>query len=48
MPADWRDMYNGYRFARHHDTERVYSPFTRTSGVVATGSNPWQPAPING
>ena len=36
MLTQWRDMYNGYRFARHPDTERVYNPFTLTSGLHHT------------
>ena len=34
--ADWRYMYNGYRFARHPDTEQVYNPFTLTNGLHRT------------
>ena len=37
--ADWRDMYNGYRFARHPDTELVYNPFTLTNGLHDTLTN---------
>ena len=36
MLEQWRDMYNGYRFARHPDTERVYNPFTLTNGLQHT------------
>ena len=39
MLADWRDMYNGYRFARHPDTEHVYNPFTLTNGLRRTLTN---------
>ena len=39
MLAAWRDMYNGYRFARHPDTERVYNPFTLTNGLHHTLTN---------
>ena len=37
--ADWRDMYNGYRFARHPDTELVCNPFTLTNGLHDTLTN---------
>ena len=36
MLDDWREMYNGYRFARHSDTEHVYNPFTLIHGLERT------------
>ena len=33
IQADWRDCYNGYRFAPRPEAPRVYNPFTLTSGV---------------
>ena len=37
--ADWRNMYNGYRFARDHETEQVCNPLTLTAGLYRTLTN---------
>ena len=39
MLAQWREMYNGYRFARHPDTEHVYNPYTLINGLERTLSD---------
>ncbi len=36
MLAEWRDWYNGYRFAPHPSTEQVYNPFTLVYGLERT------------
>ena len=39
MLDDWRDMYNGYRFARSSDVDQVYNPYTLTNGLRWTLAN---------
>ena len=39
MLAQWREMYNGYRFSRRPDTKRVYNPYTLTYGLDLTLSD---------
>ncbi len=40
MLAEWRDFYDGYRFAPHPGTERVYNPFTLLHGLQRTLKEP--------
>ena len=40
IQADWRVLYNGYRFSRLPDADRVYNPFTLTRGLDLVLSSP--------
>ncbi len=38
--AEWRDLYNGYRFAPYPDVAKVYNPFTLLHGLDRTLQEP--------